>query len=126
LKLPTATIFGLTVFWNTAAIPAVIIGVPILVRAVSPLFGRTKMLINDPREWGTSSQGSHTRLALLFAALFVVLLGVAFFVAAPAATIKDWPGLSTYYAIAAIVAIIFAPISGIIVGSKIQVKHDAV
>ena len=124
LKLPTALIFGFTVFWNTAAIPAVIIGVPVLVRAVKPLFGRTKMLINYP-DWGSSVTGSHATIAYLFAALFVIL-GVAFFVIAPPATINTWPGLTTFYAVAAALVIIAVPLAGVVAGSKLQVKRDAV
>lgn len=124
LSLPSSLVFGLTVFWDTAAIPAVIIGVPVLVRAVRPLFGRTKMLVNDP-DWGATSQGKQTPLALAFAALFVIL-GIAFFVVAPPSTINHWPGLTTYYAVAAALVIVFVPVTGVVAGSKIQVKHNAI
>ena len=123
LKLPISLIFGFTVFWDTAGIPAVIIGVPVLVRAVRPLFGRTKMLVNYP-DWGGNTTSSHNMLGFVFAALFVVL-GVAFFVFAPPATINTWPGLSLFYAVAAALVIIFVPLAGIVAGSKLQVKRSA-
>ena len=54
---------------------------------------------------------------MIFGVLFLAL-GVLFFVAAPPSTIAKWPGLTTYYTVAAAAVIIFAPITTIVVGSK--------
>jgi hypothetical protein len=116
LSLPTSLILGLTVFWNTTAIPAIIIAVPLLVRATQPVFGRSGILLNNP-DWRMSDRARQTTMALAFGVLFL-MLGVVFFVAAPASTIAKWPGLTTYYTIAAAAVIVFAPITTIVVGSK--------
>jgi hypothetical protein len=116
LKLPTSLILGFTVFWNTGAIPAIIIAVPILVRAVRPLFGRSSILQYSP-DWTMSDRGRQTTIAVVFAVLFLAL-GIIFFIAAPPSTINTWPGLTVYFTIAAAAVIIFAPITAIVAGSR--------
>jgi hypothetical protein len=116
LSLPTSLILGFTVFWNTTSIPAIIIAVPILIRAAQPVFGRSGILVNNP-DWRMSNPGRQTMVAVVFGVLFLAL-GVLFFVAAPPSTIAKWPGLTTYYTVAAAAVIIFAPITTVVVGSK--------
>ncbi|MDA4118903.1 MAG: hypothetical protein OK455_11250 [Thaumarchaeota archaeon] len=115
LKLPQGLILGFTVFWNTGAIPAVIVGVPILVRATSPLLGRSSIL-KYPASWSASVGGRQTVMALAFSALFV-LLGAALFLTAPG-TLSNWPGLAFYFGLAAAVVVIFGPIAGLLAGTK--------
>jgi hypothetical protein len=117
LQLPPGLILGLTVFWNTGAIPAVIVGVPILVRATSPLMGRSTIL-RYPASWSSSVGGRRTIVALAFSALFV-LLGAALFLGAPGA-LSNWPGLVFYFAVAAAVVVIFGPIAGLLAGTKLS------
>lgn len=121
LSLPTSLILGFTVFWNTTSIPAILIAVPVLVRAARPLFGRSRIISNEP-QWGVTNRGRQTALALTFAVLFLVL-GVIFFIAAPPGTIATWPGLSNYFALATALVIIFAPITGVVAGSKLSAKR---
>jgi hypothetical protein len=116
LSLPTPLIFGFTVFWNLTSIPAIIIAVPLLVRATQPVFGRSGILQNNP-DWRMSDTSRHTTRVLIFGVLFLVL-GLVFFVAAPPDTIGKWPGLTTYYTMAAAAVIILAPIMTIVVGTK--------
>ena len=116
LSLPTSLILGFTVFWNTTSIPAIIIAVPILIRATQPVFGRSGILVNNP-DWSMSAPRRQTTIAVVFGVLFLAL-GVLFFVAAPPSTIAKWPGLTTYYTVAAAAVIVFAPITTVVVGSK--------
>ncbi len=120
LGLPTALILGLTVFWNTTAIPAILVAVPILVRASRPLFGRSRILSNDPA-WDLAGKSRQTALALAFGVLFLIL-GVIFFVAAPPNTIANWPGLSTYFALAAAIVIIVGPITSVVAGTRLRAR----
>jgi hypothetical protein len=116
LSLPTSLILGFTVFWDMTSIPAIIIAVPVLVRATQPLFGRSGILQNNP-DWKMSDRGRQTTIALLFGVLFLAL-GIVFFIAAPPSTIATWPGLTTYYTIAAAAVLVFAPLVTIVAGSK--------
>ncbi len=115
LSLPQGLILGLTVFWNTGAIPSVIVGVPILVRATSPLMGRSNIL-RYPASWSTSIGGRKTAVALVFCALFVAF-GAIMFLEAPG-TLSSWPGLVFYFAVAAAVVVVFGPIAGLLAGTK--------
>jgi hypothetical protein len=114
ITLPTSAIMGLTVFWNTTSIPAMIIGVPVLIRAIRPLFGRSKVLSQFP-EWSTAIGLRQSILAVVFGLLYSVIGGVIFIFAPD--SVSAQPGLA-YFAIAAVVVIVFAPISGILAGSK--------
>lgn len=109
LALPTSLILGFTVFWDATAIPAIVIAVPVLVRAVRPLFGRSSILQNNP-DWQISDTRRQTVISVVFGILFLVL-GLVFFLAAPPSTINHWPGLTTFYTIAAALVIVVAPIT---------------
>ncbi|MDA4115506.1 MAG: hypothetical protein OK442_02990 [Thaumarchaeota archaeon] len=115
LALPQGLILGFTLFWNIGAIPAVIVGVPILVRATQPLVGRSNILRYNA-EWSGKVGGRQTAVALAFAALFV-LFGAALFIGAPG-TLSSWPGLGVYFAIAAVVVVIVGPVAGLLAGTK--------
>jgi len=66
-------IFGFTAFWSLTMVPVIIVVVPILVRAVKPLKGRTSVLSFFP-DWTQSG----LRTPILASALFaLVLLAVA-------------------------------------------------
>ena len=115
LALPQGLILGFTLFWNTGAIPAVIVGVPILLRATRPLMGRSTILKYSP-SWSADVGGRRTAVALGFSALFVAF-GAAIFLGAPG-TLSSWPGLAVYFAVAAAVVVIFGPIAGLLAGAK--------
>lgn len=122
LVLPQALILGLTVYWNTGAIPAVIIGVPILLRATRPLLGRSSIL-RYPPVWTGGVGGRQTAIALIFSSLFV-LFGAVLFLGAPS-TVAAWSGLASYFAVAAVVVVVFGPIASVLAGSKVGAKQRA-
>jgi hypothetical protein len=115
-------ILGFTVYWNMTSIPAIIVGVPLLVRAVRPLFGRSKILRFNP-DWSPGIHGRQAGLALGFA-FFFLSLGVAFLVAAPS-SLSLWPGLTDYFAVAAAVVLVFAPITSVVAGARLRAKPAA-
>jgi len=115
LALPQGLILGFTLFWNIGAIPAVLVGVPILLRATQPLMGRSTIL-RYSASWSGSVSARQTAVALGFSALFV-LFGAALFLGAPG-TLSSWPGLGLYFAIAAAVVVILGPLAGLVAGNR--------
>ncbi len=122
LSLPPALILGLTVYWNTGAIPAMIIAVPLLLRATRPLLGRSSTF-NYPTQWSGGVGRRSTAVALGFSALFVAL-GAAIFFGAPQTT-ANWPGLASYFAVAAIVVVVFGPVASVVAGSRFGARKAA-
>lgn len=118
VTIPSSAILGLTVFWNTTSIPAVIIAVPLLVRAVRPLYGRSRILQFTP-EWTSTLGRRQTLLALGGALLFVAFGGVIFFLSP--SSVASEPGL-TYFALAAVIVLVFGPLAHLFSGSKGMAK----
>jgi hypothetical protein len=115
LKLPQGLILGFTLFWNTGAIPAVIVGVPLLMRATRPLMGRSN-IVKYEAAWSGIVGGRETATALALSALFVAF-GIALFLGAPG-TLSSWPGLGFYFAIAALLMVVLGPIAGLLAGAR--------
>jgi len=115
LGLPQGLILGFTLFWNIGAIPAVIVGVPILLRATQPLMGRSTILKYNA-SWSGNVSSRQTGVAFGFSALFV-LFGAVLFLGAPG-TLSSWPGLGLYFAIAAVVVVIMGPLAGLIARNR--------
>jgi len=115
-------ILGFTVFWNMTSIPAIVIAVPLLVRAVTPLFGRSRILQAKPN-WSLGVGGRQAGVSLAFAFLFL-LVGLAYLVWAPN-SIAIWPGLADYFALAAALVLIFAPIASVVAGTRVQARAPA-
>ncbi len=121
LGIQTSLILGFVVFWNTTSIPAVLVGVPILIRAVQPLYGRTAILSYEPR-WIGSVTTRQTAIALVFAGAFVMLGAVFFLFALPNPTAGFGP---LYFELAAAIVLVFAPITGVIAGSRLRASPSA-
>src|SRR5712691_3023093 len=124
LGLPTGLILGFVVYWNTTGIPAIIVAVPLLVRAVRPLFGRSRILANPP-EWSSIAGRRQVAVALLFGMLYV-LIGAVIFLgdsASVAALSNNGLSLIGYFAVAAIVVIVFGPLASVVAGSRVGAKE---
>lgn len=121
IPLSTSLILGFVVFWNTTSIPAVLLGVPILLRAVRPLYGRTSILSYQP-QWTGGVSSRQTVIALLFAAAFIVLGAALFAFALPNPVTGFGP---LYFELSAAFVLILAPITGVIAGSRLQAKQAA-
>jgi hypothetical protein len=109
-------ILGFTMFWNMTSIPAILIAVPILLRAVKPLYGRSRILAFEP-QWTGPTSGRQVTISLVFAGLFVVLMAV-FLVGFYAPVSPIWGGLYTYLPVAALLVLVFAPLASVIAGGK--------
>jgi hypothetical protein len=112
-------ILGFTVFWNMTSIPAIIVGVPLLLRATSPLFGRSRILQFHP-SWSPGIRGLQAGVSLAFAFLFL-LIGLVFLLGGEFG-VNLWVNLADYFALAAAVVLVFAPITSVVAGSKLQAK----
>jgi hypothetical protein len=119
--LAAQAILGFTVYWDMTSIPAILIGVPILVRATLPTIGRSKILKYTP-QWSGVGRREMT-VSLVFSLLFVAL-GGAIFLFAPG-IVATWQGLATYFAIAAALVVIFGPVANLFVGTRLQAKQSA-
>lgn len=115
-------VLGFTVYWNMTSIPAIIVGVPILVRAFGPFYGRSGIIQNRP-DWSMGIGGRQTVVAVIFGILFL-LLGVVFLALAPN-SLSLWPGLTTWFAVASAIVLIFAPVTSIIAGTKLRANRSA-
>jgi hypothetical protein len=120
--LPSVSlILGFTVYWDMTAIPAILIGVPALVRATRPIIGRSKILRYSP-EWSGIGRRQMV-LSLVFSLLFVAF-GGAIFLFAPS-TVVGWPGLATYFAIAGILVVVFGPLANLLTGKRLGASQPA-
>lgn len=120
--LPQAIdILGFTIFWDMTSIPAILIGVPILIRATGPVIGRSKVLRYSP-DWSGVGRRQVT-ISLVFSLLFVALGGAIFFFAPSA--LGYWPGMATYFAIAAVVVVIFGPLTSFLAGRRMGATKGA-
>jgi hypothetical protein len=120
VPLPAQLILGFVVYWNTTSIPAIIIGVPVLVRAVGSRVGRSRILKYSPT-WSATVGRRQSLIALAFGLLFVAL-GAGIILGSPG-MVSSWPGLAGYFAIAGAVVVIFGPLANLFAGSKVQATN---
>ena len=111
--LPSSAIMGLTIFWNTTSIPAILIGVPILVRGARPLYGRTRLLTQFPQWPGAIGTRGYV-VALGFAAAYTILGAVVFLLEPSSVSVS--PGLF-YFVIAALLVVVFGSVSSVLAGA---------
>ncbi|HUI22972.1 MAG TPA: hypothetical protein VLY82_01105 [Nitrososphaerales archaeon] len=121
VPLPVQLILGFTVYWDMTSIPAILIGVPVLIRATRPIIGRSKVLTYAP-QW--SDVGRRQMAVSLGFSLLFVALGAAIFFLAPG-TVAGWPGLATYFALSAVVVVIFGPLASLFAGRRLEASNAA-
>jgi len=117
-SLPSSAIMGLTVFWNTTSIPAILIGVPVLVRGTRSLYGRTKLLTNFP-QWPSSIGTRGYVTAIAFAVAYTALGAAVFFLQPSSVSVS--PGLA-YFVFAALLVVVFGSISSLLAGASRHAK----
>jgi hypothetical protein len=120
ITLPSSAIVGLTVFWNTTSIPAILIAVPILVRAARPLYGRSRLLPDFP-QWPNSIGTRGYAIALGFALAYTAI-GAVIFLFAPSA-VSSAPGLA-YFVFGALLVALFGSISSLVAGASARPRAD--
>jgi len=116
-------ILGYTVFWNMTAIPAIIIAVPVLIRATRPLLGRSQIVRFDP-QWSAGSQRRQSIISLGFAAIFLAL-GATFLYGYYASVSAIWSGLDFYVPVTALLVLVFAPLVSVVAGTGQQARPPA-
>jgi hypothetical protein len=116
-------ILGYTVFWNMTAIPAIIIAVPVLIRATKPLLGRSQIVRFDPH-WSSGSPRRQSVVSLGFAVIFLAL-GAIFLYGYYASVSAIWSGLDFYVPVTALLVLVFAPLVSVIAGTGQQAKPAA-
>lgn len=116
-------ILGYTVFWNMTAIPAIIIAVPVLIRAARPLYGRSQIVRYDPK-WASSSTRRQLAISMSFAIVFLGL-GAIFLYGYYASVSAIWSGLDFYVPVTALLVLVFAPLASVIAGTSPQAKQAA-
>jgi hypothetical protein len=107
---------GLTVFWDTTSIPAVIIIVPILIRAVRPISARSTIITDYPT-WSSFEPRRIAPVSILYAALFLALAVVFFFAPWGGSVTDITPIKTTIFAVAAVLLIV-GPLAGYLAGSR--------
>lgn len=118
---PAGLILGYTLFWTSTMIPAILIAVPLLARAVKPLEGRSSILSDYP-SWSDVSVKNRLTVSVVFS-IALLALGAVFFLASPS-TLAIFPGLTTYFVITLVSVLILGPIAGAIAGSRIVGGRD--
>jgi hypothetical protein len=105
---------GLTVFWDTTSIPAVMVIVPILLRAVRPISDRSTVLTDYP-SWSSFEPRRIAPVSVLYAMVFLALAAVLF-VAPWGGSVTDiTPIKTTIFAVAAVLLIV-GPLAGYLAG----------
>ena len=107
---------GLTVFWDTTSIPAVIIIVPILIRAARPISTRSTIITDYP-SWSSSEPRRIAPVSVLYAAVFMVL-AVVFFFAPWGGSIADITPIKTTIFVVAAILLVVGPLAGYLAGSR--------
>ena len=107
-------ILGFTVFWNMTSVPAIIIAVPIMIRAVRPYFGRSQIVRYDPH-WSVQSQSRQLAVSFVFAGLFLAI-GVVFLLGFYSSVSPIWADLSLYVPLTALLVLVFAPLVTVLAG----------
>jgi hypothetical protein len=108
-------VLGFTLFWTGTMVPAVVIAVPLLLRALRPLVGRTSMLAYYPM-WSDYEVGRLLPAALGYAVAFIVI-GAGFFVL-QFNVLQGWSVIGTWILVAGVVLAIVGPIAGLLSGTR--------
>ena len=105
----SALILGLTLFWSVTMIPITLIVVPILVRAVKPLYSRSAILSNLP-EWSEVSVRGAVVISVLLAVVLVLI--VALYLPGPLG-LAGYSNIVSDVSLTLVGLVIIAPIAGI-------------
>ena len=111
----TSLVLGFTLFWTGTMVPAVVIAVPLLLRALRPLVGRTSILAYYP-DWSDYEVGRMLPAALAYAVGFIVI-GAGFFVL-QFNVLQGWSVVGSWILVAGVVLAIIGPIAGLLSGTK--------
>jgi len=110
-------VLGFTLFWTATMVPAVVIAIPLLLRAVRPLVGRSSILAYYP-SWSNFEVRRLLPASLAYAVAFIVI-GIGFFVL----QFNLLPGtgfsvIGSWILVTGVVLAIVGPVAGLLAGSR--------
>lgn len=108
-------VLGFTLFWTGTMVPAVVIAVPLLLRAMKPLVGRSSILAYYP-SWSDYEVRRLLPASLGYAVGFIVI-GIGFFVL-QFNVLQGWSVIGTWILVAGVVLAIVGPAAGLLAGTK--------
>jgi vacuolar-type H+-ATPase catalytic subunit A/Vma1 len=108
-------VLGYTLFWTGTMVPAVVIAIPLLLRALRPLVGRSSILSYYP-EWSDYEVKRLLPAAIGYAIAFIVI-GVGFFVL-QFNVLQGWSVIGSWILVAGVVLAIVGPVAGLLAGTK--------
>jgi len=108
-------VLGYTLFWTGTMVPAVVIAVPLLLRALRPLVGRTSILAYYPT-WSDYEVSRLLPASLGYAVAFLVI-GAGFFIL-QFNVVQGWSVVGSWVLVAGVVLAIVGPVAGVLAGTK--------
>jgi len=108
-------VLGFTLFWTGTMVPTVVIAVPLLLRVVKPLEGRSSILAYYP-SWSNYEVKRVLPAALGYAVAFIVI-GIGFFVL-QFNVLQGWSVVGSWILVAGVVLAIVGPVAGLLAGTK--------
>lgn len=108
-------VLGFTLFWTGTMVPAVVIVVPLLLRVMRPLVGRSSMMSYYP-SWSEHEVRRLLPAAMGYAVAFIAI-GVGFFVL-QFNVLQGWSVVGTWILVAGVVLAIVGPIAGLLAGAN--------
>jgi hypothetical protein len=108
-------VLGFTLLWTGTMVPTVIIAVPLLLRAIRPLVGRSTILAYYP-SWSNYEVRRLLPASLGYAIAFIVI-GIGFLVS-QFNVFQGWSVVGSLVLLAGVVLAIVGPIAGLLAGTK--------
>ena len=107
-------VLGFTLFWTGTMVPAVVVAVPLLLRALKPLVGRTSILAYYPA-WSDHEVVRLLPASIGYAVAFIAI-GLGFFLL-QFDVLQGWSVVGSWILVAGVVLAIVGPIAGLIAGT---------
>jgi hypothetical protein len=105
---------GLTLYWNTTAIPAALLIAPPLIMAVRSQVGRSSIVTNYP-EWAGTSVTNSLLISVVLGGLFAAAEALFLFSAATPLFLQNVAvNMATYAEVASVVILLAAPVIGVL------------
>ena len=105
-----ALVFGFTAFWTITMVPFIVIVVPILVRAVRPLKGRTSIITSLP-EWTDTGVRTPIIASLALAAVVAAIILLYLPGVTGAKGLASYPALADEVALVVIALVMVVPVA---------------
>jgi len=108
-------VLGFTLFWTGTMVPAVVIAIPLLLRVVRPLAGRSSILSYYP-SWSNYEVRQILPATIGYAIAFIVI-AAGFFIL-QFNVLQGWSVIGSWILVAGVVLAIVGPVAGLLAGAK--------